>query len=120
MQQVERRRCCSLTVVGLRVGRGESSFQLLDYALVARRLISSLSIQLLINQRLELRPGQGPLNDVTKVFFVTSAGPDDEGWCGANVVQFGLRKIGLDDALVVSCSCRPEGRGVEIYVSAFR
>ena len=56
-------------------------------------------VQLLINQGLELRPGQSPFNNVTVVFFVTPGGSDHEGWRGADIVQFGFRKIGINECL---------------------
>ena len=49
-----------------------------------------VDLQLLINQGFELRPGHRSLNNVAEVFPVLAAGPDDEGWRGADVVQLGF------------------------------
>ena len=67
-----------------------------------------LGVQSLINQRFELRPGHRSLDDVALVFPVTAAGPNDEGWRGADVVQLGFRKIGCDQ----SVSCFPLHAGL--------
>ena len=58
-----------------------------------------LSVQLLINQGFELRPGHRSLKDVAVMFSVTSACPNDECWRGADVVQLGFRKIGRDQSV---------------------
>ena len=69
-----------------------------------------LSVQLLINQGFELRPGHRSFKDVAAMCSVTSACPNDECWRGADVVQLRFRKIGSDQ----SVGCLPLHAGLQL------
>ena len=53
----------------------------------------------MIEQGFELRPGHGSLDDLAVVFAVITRGADHEGGGGADVVQVGLREVGVDHGL---------------------